>query len=358
MNGKKGFWPWVLRLLMTLLAFLYCGVLAVYLMPFHIGIRKQSRLQCRVVSIGNLTTGGTGKTPFTIMLCKALQAAGKNVVVLSRGYRGKNEFGSAVVSDHDRVFLTAEEAGDEAFLLAQSLPGIPVIAGKDRRLTGTKAIELFHPDIVLLDDGFQYWQLHRDLDIVLLNAAAPFDNGWTLPRGLLRVPLSHLKRAGVVVLTNSSRCDNERITSLKSQVQELAPDRPIYLSKLVPVYLQNLEDGTAIPTNWLQDRKIAVYSALGNPEGFENTVQLLGVHILERSRFRDHTTLSSQDLTSICERAHQLGAEAVVTTSKDAVKIQRADFRLPIYALHVEMEIDNLSFLIQKVFSEIEFNYE
>ena len=358
MRGKRGVWPALLRLLMAILAVVYCGALTLYLLPYRIGIRKRTRLKSPVISIGNLTTGGTGKTPFTIMLCRALQSIGKSVVVLNRGYRGKNEFSCALVSDKNAVLMNAEDAGDEAFLLAQSLPGIPVLAGKDRRSTGAKATELFHPDIVILDDGLQFWQLHRDLDIVLLSAVSPFDNGWTLPRGLLREPPSHLQRADIIVITNSSSCNSAEISALQNQIQSLAPDRPHYFADIVPRFLKNLTDGAEMPVSWLRDRKAAVFSALGNPESFEHTVKLLGAEILKISRFRDHEKLSEADLNRICLEASQAGAETIVTTSKDAVKLGQIQSSVPVLALHVEMEVNDLSALLQKVLSKVDFKNE
>ena len=211
-RGRRGVVPTLLRGTMTALAPVYVAGLKTYLLPYNLGIRKRKQLPCPVICVGNITTGGTGKTPMTQTLCNLLQASGKRIVILSRGYGGSNEYKCAVVSDGQKVRLSAREAGDEAYLLAKTLPDIPVIVGKDRRQTGMLAWNEFHPDVIVLDDGLQFWQLHRDLNIVLLNAADPFDNGYTFPRGLLREPPSHLRRAGIIVLTNARRVSTAAVS--------------------------------------------------------------------------------------------------------------------------------------------------
>ncbi len=354
MQGKRGFLPAMLRLLMASLSIVYCAGLTIYLLPFRFGLRKRSRLKCPVISIGNLTTGGTGKTPFTIMLCRSLQSMGKSIVVLNRGYRGKNEFGCAVVSDQNGVLLTSDEAGDEAYLLAKSLPGIPIITGKDRRITGRKATELFNPDVVILDDGMQFWQLHRDLDIVLLNAAAPFDNGWTLPRGLLREPPSHLDRAGIVIVTSGSSCSEEAKAAILKRINELAPGRPIYFTNLIAAGLVDLKNDTQLPLSWLDTRKVSLFSAIGNPASFEQTIQQLGADTIKHTRLRDHEQVSMMELTRICEQAADAGSSALITTAKDAVKIPKIVSAIPVLALEVEMEVSDTQSFLQKLLEKVD----
>lgn len=329
----------LLRGVLSALAPVYCAGLELYLLPYHLGIRKRRRLPCPVLCIGNLTTGGTGKTPMTQMLCRLLHTAGKRVVVLSRGYGGQNEYGCAVVSDGERLLLTAPEAGDEAYLLASTLPGIPVVVGKDRRVTGALAWERFRPDVIVLDDGMQFWQLHRDLDIVLLNACEPFDNGWTFPRGLLREPPSHLRRAGIVVLTNAQRAGSAQIEAVQHRVAQLAPDCPIFTADLAPTGLRALAGKIDYPVAWLQGRKVAALSALGNPAAFEALLETLGADVTARFRFRDHKQIANDELTRVCAEAQAAQAAAIVTTEKDAVKLNAEAAPLPLLALQVEMRI-------------------
>ena len=352
-RGRRGLVPSLLRGGLGLLAPVYCAGLKTYLLPYKTGLRKQTRLDCPVVCVGNLTTGGTGKTPMTQTLCRSLQAQGRRVVILSRGYGGENEYGCGVVSDTHTVLLNARQAGDEAYLLARSLPGIPVVVGKDRRVTGALALRTFAPDILVLDDGMQFWQLHRDLDIVLLNACAPFDNGWTFPRGLLREPPSHLRRAGVIVLTNARRAGAEQTEAVRAKAEAIAPGRPIFTADLAPLSLRNLADGVVLPLDWLQGRPVTALSALGNPASFEEMLTGLGADLVTRFRFRDHQAITTADLTRLSKEAEAAGAQALLTTEKDAVKMTDWSGVLPLLALQVEMQIDReAEFLsiINKVF--------
>ena len=338
-RGRPGLVPTLLRGLLTALAPLYCAGLELYLLPYRLGVRRRHRLPCPVLCIGNLTTGGTGKTPMTQAVCRLLQTEGKRVVVLSRGYGGQNEYGCAVVSDGERLLLNAKESGDEAYLLALTLSGIPVVVGKDRRVTGALAWERFRPDVIVLDDGMQFWQLHRDLDIVLLNACEPFDNGWTFPRGLLREPPSHLRRAGIVVLTNAQRAGSAQITAVQSRVAKLAPGCPIFTADLVPTGLRDLTGKIDYPLSWLRGRSVAALSALGNPAAFEAMLEILGAGLTARFRFRDHKAIDDEALAQICLEAQGSGAEAILTTEKDAVKLNVSAATLPLLTLQVEMQI-------------------
>ena len=349
LRGRSGFWPALIRLLLATLAPVYCTGLKLYLLPYRIGIRRQFRLPCPVIVVGNLTTGGTGKTPLTQTLCRMLQASGVRVVILNRGYGGRHEYGCAVVSDETTVYMEALEAGDEAVLLARTLPGIPVIVGKDRRKTGSLAWERFRPHVIVLDDGLQFWQLHRDLNIVLLNAAEPFDNGWTFPRGLLREPPSHLRRAGLIVLTNANHVEHAPLQALKRRVEQLAPGRPICTSALVAADLREIGAESIQPTSWLQARSVTAMSALGNPESFEKTLAELGAKVVERFRFRDHQPISEADLENVLARSRNSESTAIITTEKDAVKLKSSGTTPPIFSLRVSMRIDQESLFLETV---------
>ncbi len=353
-QGKRGLLPSLLRTGLGVLAPVYCAGLKTYLLPYNVGLRQRTRLDCPVICIGNLTTGGTGKTPMTQMLCRLLIAQGRRVVILSRGYGGENEYGCAVASDGANVLLSARQAGDEAFLLAQSLPGVPVVVGKDRRVTGALAVTRFHPDVIVLDDGMQFWQLHRDMDIVLLNAVAPFDNGWTFPRGLLREPPSHLRRAGIIILTNAQRAGATQLEQVRQRVCRLAPGTPLFTADLVPDTLRPLNElDAAVPGDkmlsevtvgleTLRGRNVTALSALGNPAAFEAMLAGLGYNVASAFRFRDHQPLSDAELSDVVTASERASA-AIVTTEKDAVKLtERSDAlaNTEIYALRVRMQIE------------------
>jgi tetraacyldisaccharide 4'-kinase len=199
---------------------------------YETGFLKQQNLQCKVVSIGNITVGGTGKTPVTLHVADLLRRMGYKVAVISRGYGGSAGKKAGIVSDGQEIKMTPEEAGDEPYMISLKLKGIPVIVGRDRVKAGRFAIGEFGSDIIVLDDGFQHLGLRRDLNIVLLDSANPFGNGYLLPRGVLREPLSHLGRADAFVLTRSDL--NGTATSGVSFVQEIAAGRPVFNCAHIP----------------------------------------------------------------------------------------------------------------------------
>ena len=353
-QGKPGVWPSIVRGLLTALVPIYSGGLKLYLLPYRVGVRKQFRLGAPVVCVGNLTTGGTGKTPTTQLICRDLQRRGLKVVVLSRGYGGTNEYGCAIVSNTEQVLLTANEAGDEPYLLARTLPGIPVVVGKDRRITGALAMKTFQPDIFVLDDGMQFWQLYRDMDIVLLNSVRPFDNGYPFPRGLLREPIGHIKRASAIVLTGGEMATEEEIAASEQKVRRYVPHKPVYRAALRPVELRSLRgDGVEYsqPGQLLMGCKAATLCALGNPESFEKTAASLGCTLVHTVRFRDHAAVSAEDLAAALNASIAAGAEVVLTTEKDAARIDFSSSPLPTYAVEVAMTIDQETNLIDTVAS-------
>ena len=275
------------------------------------------------------------------MLCRMLVAQGKRISVIIRGYLGKNEHGCALVSDGERVLLSAAEAGDEAFLLAKTLPGVPVAAGRDRIRTGRLVFEKFQPDIVVMDDGMQHWRLHRDLDILLLNACRPFDNGWTVPRGMLREPKSHIRRAGIVLLTNARLAGDSQVEAVREEVADLAPGIPVFYGDLSPLALLNLQGQVAAEPYWLSGRRVAAVSALGNPASFEATLEECGAVLVARFQFPDHHAISREELDRTMEEARLAGAEAILTTEKDAVKMPAIGMPLPLLVLQVAMSVQN-----------------
>ncbi len=352
-QGRRGVIPSLLRGVASALAPVYVVGLKAYLSLFELGLRKRGRLSVPVVSIGNLTTGGTGKTPMAQTLTRLLEAEGLKVCLLSRGYGGKHEFGCAVVSDGETVLLTPEEAGDEAYLLAKTLPGTPVLVGKDRRISGKLAVERFRPDVLLLDDGLQVYLLERDLDLILLNAADPFDNGFTFPRGLLREPPSHLQRAGIVVLTNVRHAGAGQTGEVQKRAQALAPDTPIYTADLVAANLRNFSTSEIIGLPWLDGRRVASLCAVGNPASFETLIGDLGGVLAKKFRLRDHQALREEELDAVLKEACGAGAEAILITEKDAVKMPPVKTALPIFSLVVEMKIDGEAAFLHTVLDRI-----
>lgn len=331
----------LLRTILATLSYVYAAGLWLFFLPYRLGIRRRTRLDCPVISIGNLTVGGTGKTPMTQLVCEFLAARGMKPCVLSRGYRGENELGVAIVSTGLNVELDARAAGDEAHLLAKMLPGVPVVVGKDRRKSGALAIERFHPDALVLDDGMQYYWLHRDLEIVLLDALRPFDNGYAFPRGMLREPPSHLRRANVVVITNTDKATADQVESTRRRASELAPRVPVYTARYTPVSLRALDRSGEQRPEWLNGRRVASFCALGNPAAFEEQLRLAGAEVVHAVRMDDHHVPTMGDLDALIAEACAMGAEAVVVSEKDAVKLPPLGRPLSFYALVVRQQIED-----------------
>jgi tetraacyldisaccharide 4'-kinase len=341
-GGDRGFGATLLRGLLTPLAYLHQVGLEVYLMPYRIGIRKLYRLPIPVIAIGNLSSGGTGKTPMAALVAGHLKQEGKRVVLLSRGHGGSGESGHAprIVSDGEKVLLGPEEAGDEPTLLANRLPGVPVVVGRDRRRSGRLAVERFAPEIIVLDDALQYWQLHRDLNIVLLDARRPFDNGYVLPRGLLREPPSHLSRAGIVVLTRADRISDEERRAVLAEVHRLAPNADAFTAIHAPQEWAT-PDGTLHDLDLLAGRSVFAFSGIADGKAFTETVGRLGAIVVGSRDYGDHHAYTPADLSELI--ATLPSGSIAVTTEKDMVKVGPlwpADAPT-LYALRIGMEIDD-----------------
>ena len=348
-SGRRGPIPGIIRPVLAAAALIYAAALEFYLALYRCGLRKATRLPCAVICVGNLTTGGTGKTPTTQALCRLLLRQGMRVAVIIRGYGGAYEHRSALVSDGTTVLLEPRSSGDEAYLLARTLPGVAVAVGRDRIRTGRLVCAEHRPDVIVMDDGFQHWRLHRDLDIVLLNACRPFDNGWTVPRGMLREPKSHLRRAGIVLLTNARRAGDGALMALRAEVARLAPGRPIFVADLAPEALLTRDGLEAETLDWLDGKRVCAVSALGNPASFESMLAEQGAVLAQRVRYADHHALSRQELGKIFAEATEVLADAVITTEKDAVKVESVPSAPPLRVLRVGMVISDQEALISTI---------
>jgi tetraacyldisaccharide 4'-kinase len=346
-GGDTGFGATLLRVLLTPLAGLHCAGLEAYLLPFRVGLRRRFRLRnadgspVPTLAIGNLSSGGTGKTPMAQLVAGHFQESGKRVVLLSRGHGGSGEAGSGpcIVSDGDSVLLGADAAGDEPVLLAQSLPGVPVIVGRDRRQSGRLALATFAPEVVVLDDALQYWQLHRDLDIVLLDARRPLDNGYVLPRGLLREPPSHLARADIVVLTRADHAAHADIARTRARIAALAPRALVFTAIHAPMGWVRASDRALLPLDALPTGRAILFSAIADNDGFRRTVEALGVEIASPQCFPDHHAYLRGEIAALSGA----GGSFAVTTEKDLVKAAPLwpAAGPPLYALRIGMKIDD-----------------
>lgn len=323
------------------LSWLYGVIVVGYRCLYDRGLLRVTELPCRVIAVGNLTVGGTGKSTTTRWLARLLRDRGYRVAVLSYGYHARGSgAATTVVSDGRRALVPVSESGDEPRMLADALPGVPVLIGPRRVLSGRRAVQEFGAEVCVLDDAFQYWRLRKDLEIVVVDAACPFGFGHLLPRGLLREPPRALSRAEVILLMNGEclpRADRE---ALLRRLRRVAPEALLCEGRHAPTGLRHLFRREERTLSWLRGRRVAALSSLGNPENFERTLRDLGVAAISERRFPDHhryTTREARAATTV-----QSPWEAVVTTAKDAPKLRHAlggDGDAPVYILEVDLEI-------------------
>jgi tetraacyldisaccharide 4'-kinase len=309
-------------------------------------------LGCLVVVVGNLTTGGTGKTPVVEMFARALRDRGRKVAILSRGYKSKStsarrrwwnalmgqpEPPPRVVSDGEKVLLDSELAGDEPYMLARNLPGVVVLVDKNRVKAGAFAIKKFGCDTLILDDGFQYLRLKGRLNLLLVDKTNPFGNGFLLPRGVLREPIKHLRRASYVFLTKSN---GQRDVELEDMIQRYNPGVDVIECAHRPQYLSRFGSDERQPLTFLRGQRVGVFSGIATPESFEKFVQDLGANIVFTRRFLDHYRFADEDFVTLFNEAAEKKVQFLVTTEKDAVRLPEGlPCPVPVYYLRLEIEI-------------------
>lgn len=349
-HGKepKGFWLRCFIAVLQGFAFVYGMLLNMKLAGYNLGIFSKKKLDCFVISLGNITVGGTGKTPTAQRLARAIRDMGYKVVILNRGYRAKWQGEIGVVSDGKELKMDAANAGDEAFMLAKHLPNVPVLIGPERAKTGQYAVENFGAQVAILDDGYQHWQLERDMDVVLIDAVNVFGNGHILPRGTLREPLSHLSRADVCLLTKVDQAEPGSIAYIKKKIAEYGKNPMVVESIHQPQscielseWVKNIASEGA-PIDIIKGKKVIALSAIGNPASFEQTLSNAGADVIESFRFPDHHEYTLEEITDAMAQAVKQGAEAIATTEKDAVKLPalpKSLSKLPIYVVTVEVVI-------------------
>ena len=351
-------------------------------------------LGCLVVSIGNLSCGGTGKTPVVEVFARSLSSKGRRVAILSRGYRSRRrslwfrvkrmihplpakaaadghdpllnlEYAGEdapagrrgrrrslwsrvrrmfrplppkVVSDGHDLLLNSEYAGDEPYMLASNLPDVAVLVDKDRVKSGIYAIDRFHSDVIILDDGFQYLMLRPHINIVLVDSTDPFGNGHVLPRGILREPIKNIRRADYIFLTKSD--GSHRIEHLKRFIRRHTKRAEIIECCHKPQHLVKLFSHEQEPLERLKNRRVAALSAIARPESFEAFLKQLGAELVVTDHYADHHRYTQQELIDFVNQAKEAGADMIVTTEKDAVRMPRLDrCDVPIYYLRIQIDI-------------------
>jgi tetraacyldisaccharide 4'-kinase len=320
---------------------------------YNLRLMRDATLGVQVIAVGNLTVGGTGKTPVVEKFARELQDAGRKVAILSRGYRSKprplherllNKLllrqditPPKVVSDGQSLLLDSESSGDEPYMLASNLRDVVVLVDKDRVKSGRYAIQKFGCDTLLLDDGFQYWKLRgRRHDVVLIDYQDPFGNGHLLPRGTLREPPSHLGRAHTIFITKIDGSTQE----LRKRIQKINSKAGIIECVHHPLFFEDLFTGEQLPLEHVRHRRLATISGIAQPESFEQSLIRLGNQIVYQRRFADHHRYTQQEVLDVINRGVKRQAEILITTQKDAVRFPKLDRRdLPIYFMRVEIKI-------------------
>jgi tetraacyldisaccharide 4'-kinase len=322
---------------------LYGAVMRARTALYSSGALKVHRIDAKVISVGNITTGGTGKTPLVEWIARAVaHQSGKRVCILTRGYGRANESERVLVSDGERLLADARLGGDEPRLLAESLTGVAaVISDADRVAAARWAIENLASEVFILDDGFQNLRIARDLDIVTVDATAPFGGGRMLPRGRLREPVIGLARADVVIITRADQAND--LDKLRTEIGRLSGGRPVFLSRTRTRGLRPLsptEGSAGAAADSSLPRTVAAFCAIGNAGAFFAQLKTDGHRLACTHAFPDHHVYSQADVDAIEEEARALGAQSLLTTAKDGVKLRALKFDLPCFVVEIEIEID------------------
>lgn len=343
----------LLKLCLLFISFLVIFGQNILLFMYSKNILKKKKLFSKVISIGGVTFGGVGKTPIVELIVNMLIEKGKKIVVLSRGYGRGGESDIKLVSDGKEILCDVKEAGDEPYLLAKNLKSTVVFVGKNRYKTGKIAEESFHTDTVVLDDGFQHWRLHRDINIVVINASSPFGNGYVFPRGNLREPYKCLKRADCFIITKADMIKDAGI--IKKRLLDVNRSAQIVTTIHKPVCLENIAGEEQLDIECIKGKKIIALSSLGDPISFENTLEQVGAKIVEKLRYPDHYWYSKEDMDNILARQKALNVKFIITTQKDAVRLQRVETQdvASLRVLRIEVEIISGSDKLEKLINAI-----
>ncbi len=331
------------------LGVLFAGIVALRYLLYRCGLMRRYPLGVQVISIGNVTAGGTGKTPVTEIFARTLAAEGRKVAILSRGYRRKEApwwqrvFTQVidpplVVSDGKRVLLDSATGGDEPYMLASNLPGVAVVVDRDRVKAGRYAVKKLGCNTIILDDGFQYQKLRHSVEVVLVDATNPFGNGHMLPRGILREPARHLARADIIFLT---KCRGD-VSDVVAEVRQFNKTAEIVACRHAPKVLRDVWSREEFPLGWLEGKTVCTLSGIASPKGFENSLRHLGAKVVWCERYADHHRYDASEILYALNRTADMGADALVTTEKDAVRFPRFE-TTPVRCLYLRIAIEILS---------------
>ena len=354
-DRRTGFLAALAALPLRLLSMVFGALVALRLWLYRERILHDTPLGCKVVVVGNLTVGGTGKTPVVMRMAQVLAQRGRKVAILSRGYKGRSDSMARrfwrwltqgrrpdplVVSDGKSVLAGPDEAGDEPYMMARNLAphGVVVVVDRDRVEGGRFALRRFGVDTILLDDGLQYLPLRGQINLLLVDRHNPFGNRRLLPRGILREPVANLRRGTYIFVT---KCDDGVPPELEAEIRRHNPKAEIIACAHRPREIAEVDGPGRFPLEFLRGKRVMAFSGIATPERFESTLRDLGANIVAVRRFLDHHAFAEEDLDEILEQALRAKAEVIVTTEKDAVRLQ-AGFRPSLPLVYVRLDIDIL----------------
>tara|TARA_Y100000588_G_scaffold390846_1_gene497514 strand:- start:465 stop:1514 length:1050 start_codon:yes stop_codon:yes gene_type:complete len=318
------------------LSLFYGGIVYWRNLFYNFGFFISRRLPCYVISVGNITAGGTGKTPMVMFLAKLIKKYGKNVAILSRGY-GRKTKGTILVTDgHSKLKSNFKDYGDEPYLLANTLKGIPLVVDNDRFRGGMYLIKKFKPQIIILDDGFQHRSLERDLDLVLVSTIDRINDHKLLPYGILREPWENISRADAIIVTKTN------LKKPKSFLyRKLSKTNKILINSKMESVISPLKKHLNSENRCLKNKRVFIFSAIGDPASFILSIEKLGAIICGKKEFNDHYIYSQTDLINIDRVASKTDAEYLITTEKDWVKIENFKSKYNIIVLEAKISLSN-----------------
>ncbi|ADO76410.1 tetraacyldisaccharide 4'-kinase [Halanaerobium praevalens] len=355
-GSKKGKIAALIRFVLLLLSVIYAQLAKFRSFLYQKNILKKKEAQVPVISIGNITTGGTGKTPFADFLATELKADYK-IAIISRGYGAAKEVEEPfLIKDPKNLYAGAAQAGDELFMLARKSENLIFIRSANR-YQGTKLAVAQGADLVLLDDGFQHYQLKRKLDIVIIDAENPFSNRKVLPAGLLREPFTALKRADLFLLNRSENVDFSRVNELKNSLNKFNPqNKGVFRAETQLESCVSVASQTEEKIDFLKEKKVFAFSGIGSPEAFQKSIEAAGAKLVSYKIFKDHYNYQKEDLLTLLDQYSASQADLILTTEKDAVKL--FDFaeiigELPFYYLPISLKIEAKKELLEIVKTKI-----
>jgi tetraacyldisaccharide 4'-kinase len=334
-----------LRWILAVISKSYGGAVKLRRTFYEKSVFKSKNLSCPVISIGNISVGGTGKTPMTIYVANAVRDLGYNVAIISRGYKGKAETTGGIVSDGKTLLMAPEIAGDEPYMMGARLNDVPIIVGKNRFKAGSLAVRKFEPDILILDDGFQHLKLQRDLDLVLLDCRKPIGNGHLLPRGIMREPASALFCANAIILTRADTANNRELTLLLQRLRLQERKKPVFRAYHKPIVYKiinrerNIKEALKQNLDCIKGRALFAFSGLADNHNFRRTLKSLKCNMAGYLEFSDHHSYSDNDLNDILAAAKKSMSKCLVTTEKDYVRIaHKIAWPIDLYVVGIEIE--------------------